>query len=285
MVFTEIQAKLLIAFYHSPDYSLRYSDFAKENELKNYEVCRIGEALSEIGLIDRSNQRKLTLTSSGIEEAEEILAKIETATAHLNYENVNAPDIPDIALGMAVRFPNTLFDAMERIDQHYKIKSLFEADTPFTGQQLSRRIKEGFYILPIKFYKLEFNSHTPHSHLAMANRAFKRNCEMRIHNGRGYIVIFPQTLSSERSGDQKLITGKPDNFMYWNGNCYVPMQTENDAYKIPMDCFEFSYTGDEVASRVLEGNIEISATCSNSGMIDKDGNPVNMRAMLSVILH
>ena len=291
MQLTEQQAKLLLAFYSSDGMTLKYAEYARENGMKKYEVSRIGESLSEMGLINRDDPRRLILTDEGESAAKDIKTRIEIAKSHLSYENVNSADIDGIAFTWALHCPYSLFDAIEKIDQHYKTKSYFNKSEAFNGSQLARKIDEGFFVLPCMLHKLEDDPMTPHTNVSMANDAFKRSCEVRVHKGKGYVILFPMMMTMNRTTSNPMvhtarpITGKPFNFMYWNGNKYVPVQIENDTLKIPIDDFQFVCLGEDIASRVLMGSIEISATCSSGGMTDENGNARNMRAMLTVYLH
>ena len=290
MQLTEQQARLLLAFYSSDNMTLKYAEYAREKGMKKYEVSRIGESLSEMRLINRDDPRRLTLTDEGRDIAKDIITRIEIAKDHLSYEGVNNNDIDGIAFTWALHCPYSLFDAIEKINQHYKTKSYFNKSEAFNGSQLARKINEGFFILPCMLHKLEDDPMTPHTNVSMANNAFKRNCEVRVHKGKGYVILFPMMTMNRTTNDPmvhtaRTITGKPFNFVYWNGNKYVPVQIENDTLKIPIDDFQFVCLGEDIASRVLMGSIEISATCSSSGMTDENGNARNMRAMLTVYLH
>lgn len=74
MQLTEQQAKLLLAFYSSDGMTLKYAEYARENGMKKYEVSRIGESLSEMGLINRDDPRRLILTDEGESAAKDIKA-------------------------------------------------------------------------------------------------------------------------------------------------------------------------------------------------------------------
>ena len=291
MQLTEQQARLLLAFYSSDNMTLKYAEYAREKGMKKYEVSRIGESLSEMGLINRDDPRRLTLTDEGRDIAKDIITRIEIAKDHLSYEGVNNNDIDGIALTWVLHCPYSLFDAIKKIDLHYRTKGYFNKSESLNGAQLARRIEEGFFTLPCMFHKMKTDPMTPHTNISMANEAFKRSCEVRIHKGRGYVVLFPVMMSMKRAIENprihtaKPIAGKPFNLMYWDGNKYVPIQIENDSLKIPIDDFRFVCLGEDIASRVLMGSIEISATCSNGGMTDQNGNNLNMSAMLTIYLH
>ena len=283
MNLTDIQMELLLAIYTSEDKPIRYADFAKKYKLKNYEVSRISTQLGNMGMIDKSEPRRPALTEAGIHAAKRIFDKLHMSETHMRYEGVHEADIRHNALIWALNCTDTLFDAIERIDQHYQPKGFFNGNSQFTGAELCEKIGEGLYELPFMFYKMFFDKeNNPHNNYSMANDGFRKYCEMRIHKGKGHIVLYPVMLSSDKTADGSVITGKAANFQYFNGEKYVEAQMARESLIIPMDNFMFRNMGEDVTSRILHGSIETKMTCSNGG---QGHGMADMSAILSVFLH
>mgnify|MGYP002869062230 CR=1 FL=1 len=268
MKLTKIQAELLLAFYEAENETMRYSDFAEKYGMKNYQVSRIGKTLSEMGLVDRTNPQKLTLTEAGKSAAEDIFTKIKTASAYMRHEDVDEDDIHGNALIWALQCTNSLFDAADTIVAHAQVKSFFEQDTLLTGTQLAKKIGEGFYTLPFLFYNMQFNAESSHASVFILREEFRKTCEIRVHNGRGYIVLFPVMSISDTPVNQKITLRPVDNVMYWNGAKYDSAQLKNDSFLIPMEYFNFVSLGEseDAGKRLIQGSIEVSVSLSNQSV-------------------
>ena len=275
MKISENQLKLLLAFLTSDDKTVSYAQFARNNEIPKYEVSRLGKQLVEMRLIN-TDDKKPFLTELGIEYAEDYANKLEIITQYLSDIGINENEIKDIAYKFVLMGTNSVFDALEQKNTHNQIKTFLVKEGCVTGVRFCHRIHEGIFELPIRFIKMDFEPWGTHTHLSPATEMFQKLCVVYIHKGRGKMNVYPSDTPSN-------ILDYAEEFQYWNGGKYIPIQIQNDTLSIPLDDFHFTCFGTNAINSVIEGTIEIRIKMKEEYV--KDGKvPDCIRTMLSVVV-
>ena len=279
MELTENQFKLLLAIYNAQDKTVRYSQFGRDMDIPKYEVSRIGKKLEELGLIVDDENNHPRLTAVGEDTAASYNHKFLVSKQYLHHIGVDEADIENTALTFALNSSKSSLDAMEKaVDRHF-LKTVLPESISFSGAKFCRNAKEGFYDVPIRFIKLDFEPWGTHSIVSPISETFKEKAGLYIHNRRGWLFLYPSTTLND-------ILNRAECFWYWNGKDYVPFQPNEDRLPIPIDSFSFVRMGQSLSNSILKGDIELRIDFkSPESDNDIKSQDKSIRAMLSVFIN
>ena len=279
MSLTNVQRQVLIALQNTPKEERNYKKISEKLGLDRSTVSKISVQLEKMGLLDRSDVRNPVLTEEGLREIHGLSDRAEIIKKHMRYEGViSEEDIRHDSVIIADECSESLINSMERINQHYKAKSFFSGDgTMFSGKELCENIGEGYFVFPYIFFR---DTAVNHNIYSMANRAFARNCELMISNGRGAVALRSIVITAKSAITGKPISGRVDKFMYLTPMGFIEAKRREDMRLIPMDYIQFQNMGEDVVSRVLIGTICVKCTC-----VCSEGDMPESEAYLTILIH
>lgn len=277
MELSEMQIRLILAIHNSQNSLLSYSSFGTEYNLKPYAVSRIASELSDMGMLNRTNVRRPVLTPHGAKFAEHFLYKMEVFQNYLRYEGMsNEERIKREAFRRAMEYDDEMFEAENNMYLHNRLKSYFNSDAKFMGTEFCEKIKNGTFSFSIIFEALQLKE--DFTNWSMANDGFQPKCKIVIKDGKGYVLLFPKMVASNKTGDGHSVSGQAAQFQYHDDEKLIDIQRTPEGFRIPLDKFRFRNIGDNVNEQILHGQICIQVTCTSGEMGIR-------KAMLTVLVH
>lgn len=262
---SDIKLKLLMDFHSLKDDERTITKISKALGMKKYEVSRQVSQLCEMGYMERLESREIALTEQGKELSDKLAKRQISAENHLVYEGVPREIACKDAVIWAMNCTDETFNAIEKWESHYIIKSYFPKNASFTGKKLCEKIENGSFEFPFVIYRDNVRNM---SNISMANKGFCHPCEVVVKNGEGTLILRVQPMEENSRLTGEKIFGKVAHLEYFENGNWCEASYLNDTIRIPMTALQFLNIGDDVASLILHGSLclKITSTCGEVHM-------------------
>lgn len=230
---------------------------AKSFCVEKYSISRALSSLEKEGLIYREN-RLVKLTPRGKAAALKFSERMDIATNHLIYEGVPETQVMNDAMYMSMYFSEESFNTIRKMEERYRVKHALQDVKNFYGDELCRSLRDGDYSLPFIIYRTNMKDG---NNISMANKGFQHPCILSVKNGVGTILLRAQEISEKSAQSKKLMSGKVENFKYFNIHKFYEAEKNGNLLVMPASALHFINLGRD-SDKVLHGSVAIKLTCS-----------------------
>ena len=251
-----LRLRVLLSFLN--DESVSVTGLARTLGEEKYTISRVIRALSEEGLIDRSDNRHPKLTEAGSDVAGTYAERVDTMINYLLFRKVSMENARPDALKMALDLSDqsvALFRETEAIDA---VKYEFRDRRKFAGSEFFTKLPDGTYELPFIIYREKANQVT---NVSMANEGFEHPGVLSVTNGVGTIQLHATTLNARSAKTGAAMKGKVKSLRYFDSGDFISAEMSGDIVSFPTESFSF-YNMRPGVSPVLHGTLPIKITAN-----------------------
>ena len=253
--------RVLLALADKENAVSRINELARRLETDKSVVSRKITALSEDGLVDKSDISNIKLTGRGRRLAKEILEKMSAVERHLIYEGMDSENARFNALRIVMYCNDAYFEKFsEPMTEIIRIKQLMSDKQTFSGGELAERMRKGNYFFPFVIYREHVKKH---GNISMANKGFENPCEIVIGENSAGVILRVKEMEAHSGMTGKLLSGRVMKLAYFDGKDYVNAYNGGMYVTIPLEAFSFENMarGDSF-NNVLHGSVELRVQCS-----------------------
>ena len=253
-----LRLRILLHFYKADDEKPTVTECAKNFQTGKYTVSRIIKGLSEQGLIDNTNPRRIRLTQAGRTEAEKYHELVENNTVRLLQNGVDYESAQHDAYVMALYFSDATLTAIKENRRVALVKYSLMDHRDISGEVFFKKINDGTYRFPFFIAK----NHTQgDGMLSMANRGFEHPCTVKVSGGVATVYLKAKTMTALSAFSGSPISGKVSRVKYYYDERFTLCEQTADVIAFPANCLTFENVGG-AQDQLLYGSVIMKFQCS-----------------------
>mgnify|MGYP000024149090 FL=1 len=257
-----LKLKIITHMLRMDEKNCNVTNLAKHFGVEKYSVSRAIMSLEKEGLIDKSDTRHPKLSTSGVKMAQKYQNRMDIATNHLIYEGVSEVQACNDAAYISMYCSDETINVIKSTEERYRIKNVLKNKKEFSGELLSKHLRDGDYTLPFIIYRETVKNG---SNISMANEAFKHPCVLSVRDGYGTVNLKAQRIVKYSPFLKKSINGKVEKLKYFDGDKFIEAEKNGKLISFPIGSVNFVNMGSEAGS-IFYGSVCLKMACGSGVM-------------------
>ena len=258
-----LQLRILLCFFNAEQESCTNKSLSSSFGLEKYVITRACMELERLGLIDRSDTRRMILTKLGEETAKFYEERINLIISHMCNAGLNPSIAKQEAYYLALHSSEQTIIAMRASEQLRRAKAALCERPPFLGVELCKYMPEGTYTFPIFFYLIGENP----AELRCSTLGFENHGTLIIKDG----IVGVQLRSGKGniSYNAKNTGTMQEDIYRLNYRCdeqYMAADVQDELLTIPADAFQFTGNAGEQV-QLLHGSVRVRLEKVSAGWV------------------
>ena len=258
-----LQLRILLCFLNLEEESCTNKSLSSSFGLEKYVISRACIELERLGLIDRSDTRRMTLTKLGEETAIFYEERINLFASHMCNAGLNLSIAEQEAYYLALYSSEETITAIRSGEQLRQAKTALCKRSTFSGAEFCKHMTEGTYTFPIIFYLV---GESP-GELRCSTLGFENHGTLIIKDGRASVQL--RSGKGNISYDAKSNGTMQEDIYRLNYRCdeqYIAADVQDELLAIPADAFQFAGNAGEQV-QFLHGSVRVRLEKLSAGWV------------------